>query len=129
MLVTAAIIYNEGRVLLMRRASGKLAGQWEYPGGKQEAGESAKECMKRELFEELEIDALVGQKIASTTININSKEAELAGFLITEFRGEIQLKEHDKMEWVSLDKLLAHEQLKGDLELSKQIVLYFKNNA
>lgn len=51
--VTCAIIRKTGKVLIARRAAGqKLAGKWEFPGGKIEDGESAEECLKRELEEE-----------------------------------------------------------------------------
>ncbi len=52
--VTAAIIVREGRYLLARRSEGQnLAGFWEFPGGKIEANETPKECLIRELREEL----------------------------------------------------------------------------
>lgn len=54
--VAAGLIYREGRYLIGRRKAGAhLAGFWEFPGGKREAGESLAECLQRELFEELRI--------------------------------------------------------------------------
>ena len=56
--VTAAVIRNNGSVLLTRRKVGeKLAGMWEFPGGKIEPGESPEEYLKRELKEELDTTA------------------------------------------------------------------------
>jgi len=60
-LVVAAILAREGRVLLTRRAEGKhLAGLWEFPGGKVETWETPEEALVREIREELdlEVDAL-----------------------------------------------------------------------
>jgi 8-oxo-dGTP diphosphatase len=56
--VVAGIIEDEaGRVLIAQRPPGKrLAGMWEFPGGKIEAGEAPDAALKRELKEELELD-------------------------------------------------------------------------
>jgi mutator protein MutT len=68
--VTAAIIRRNGSVLLARRSSGeKLAGFWEFPGGKVEDGETPEECLARELDEELGIQARIGRKCAEVCIN------------------------------------------------------------
>jgi 8-oxo-dGTP diphosphatase len=57
LVVAAALIDGEGRVLLARRPAGKAhGGLWEFPGGKLEEGESPEEALVRELREELEID-------------------------------------------------------------------------
>ncbi len=60
--VAAGIIWNErGEVLIAQRPlEGLLGGLWEFPGGKQEAGETLPECLKRELREELAIEVEVG---------------------------------------------------------------------
>ncbi len=59
--VAAGIIENQnGQILLAQRPTGKhLAGMWEFPGGKIEAGESVSEALKRELKEELHLDVEV----------------------------------------------------------------------
>ena len=55
--VSAAIIIEDGKVLLARRAEGeKLAGYWEFPGGKREEDETIDECLVREIREELSLD-------------------------------------------------------------------------
>lgn len=59
LIVTAAVIRDGDKVLVARRQSGHLAGKWEFPGGKLEPGESPKECLARELKEELGIEVAV----------------------------------------------------------------------
>ncbi len=67
--VTCAIIEREGKILIARRAADqKLAGKWEFPGGKVEAGESPEECLKRELEEEFGIQVEVGRSSVQTNI-------------------------------------------------------------
>lgn len=56
--VCAAVIVRDGNYLLARRLPGShLAGCWEFPGGKQREGESRRECIRREIREELGLDA------------------------------------------------------------------------
>src|SRR6476469_3795091 len=57
MVVAAALVDAEGRVLLQRRAPGRaMAGLWEFPGGKVEIGERPEAALARELREELGIE-------------------------------------------------------------------------
>lgn len=54
--VAAGLIHREGRYLVAKRKAGvHLGGYWEFPGGKREPGESLENCLRRELFEELNI--------------------------------------------------------------------------
>jgi 8-oxo-dGTP diphosphatase len=65
--VAAAILVEHGRVLLSQRKAGThLAGAWEFPGGKVEPGEDPREALRRELSEELGIDARVGEIVDVT---------------------------------------------------------------
>ena len=124
MKVTAAIFRNRDKVLLMRRAPGQpLAGTWEYPGGKFEDGEDGPTCLHRELFEELGIDAQIGDLIAIVKhITDSGKVIELHAYEITSFTGEIQLHVHDDMHWVVLSDLLQHSQLPADMQVSQILV-------
>jgi (d)CTP diphosphatase len=123
MKVTAAIFRNGDKVLLMRRAVDQpLAGEWEYPGGKFEDGEDGPTCLRRELAEELGIDAQIGDliTIAKHTTD-SSKVIELHAYEIKSYTGEIQLHVHDDMHWVSIKDLLLHPQLPADLIVSKHL--------
>jgi len=80
-LVAAAVILEAGRVLLtQRKAGGHLAGMWEFPGGKVEPGEDPKDALRRELREEIGIDAIVGD-IVDVTFH-RYEEAEKAVLLL-----------------------------------------------
>ncbi|WP_394822303.1 (deoxy)nucleoside triphosphate pyrophosphohydrolase [Pendulispora albinea] len=66
-IVAAAILIEDGRVLLtQRKAGGHLAGAWEFPGGKVELGEDPKEALARELHEEVGIFVRVGEIVDVT---------------------------------------------------------------
>ena len=59
--VAGALLKRKDKYLICRRnLKGSMPGLWEFPGGKVEVGESPKECIKRELKEELGIDAKIG---------------------------------------------------------------------
>lgn len=121
--VAAGVFYKDGRVLLMRRAARlKHGGGWEYPGGKLEAGESGEVCVKRELFEELGVVAFIGELLAEVSIPIPNDVLRLSAYRVLDYSGEIWLTDHDAMEWVPLEKLVEHDQLPADLEVSKQVV-------
>jgi 8-oxo-dGTP diphosphatase len=65
--VAAAVVVEDRRVLLSQRKAGThLAGAWEFPGGKVEAGEDPREALRRELREELGIEAQVGEVVDVT---------------------------------------------------------------
>ncbi|HTP42288.1 MAG TPA: (deoxy)nucleoside triphosphate pyrophosphohydrolase [Nitrospiria bacterium] len=60
LVVAAAIIEREGRYLIaQRRRDSMHGGQWEFPGGKREAGETVEECLRREVREELGVEVAV----------------------------------------------------------------------
>ena len=66
-LVAAGILVERGRVLLTRRRAGThLAGAWEFPGGKVRDGEDPRAALRRELREELGIDATAGEIVDVT---------------------------------------------------------------
>ena len=124
MKVTAAIFKRGDKVLLMRRAADQpLAGECEYPGGKFEDGEDGPTCLRRELYEELGIDAQVGDLITIAKHTKNSgKVIELHTYEITSYTGEIQLRVHDDMHWVPVPDLPEHPQLPADLIVSETLV-------
>ena len=65
--IAAGLLFDShGRLLIQQRSpNGLLGGLWELPGGKKEAGESLKEACRREIFEELGVEVLVGDHVMS----------------------------------------------------------------
>ena len=65
--VSAGIIVRNGKIFIAQRPEGKpLPNVWEFPGGKLEPGETLPQCLKRELKEELDVDAEIGEFIMNT---------------------------------------------------------------
>jgi 8-oxo-dGTP diphosphatase len=76
--VSAAVLIEQGRVLLTQRKSGThLAGAWEFPGGKVEPDEDPKAALVRELREEIGVDAEVGDIVEVTFHRYPSKSVLL----------------------------------------------------
>ena len=115
--VTAAVIERDGRILVTKRLSGThLAGVWEFPGGKCEPGESLTACMRRELREELAIDAVVGPEVFTVTHDYPDRRVELH-FLRCEVIGEPTASLGQEMQWLPRDTLAQFEFPPADAEL------------
>ena len=105
-IVMAGVLLQNGSVLIMRRAPFmSWAGSWEFPGGKLEKGESHKECLRRELEEELGIRATVGELLAENRHEYDFGEVLLSVYEVISWEGEIHLTVHDDMRWVPLRDL------------------------
>jgi A/G-specific adenine glycosylase len=91
------VIWRGDRVLIAQRPlDGLLGGLWEFPGGKQEPGETLSECLKRELSEELRIDVQVGERIAVV-------RHAFTHFRITVYAFECQYRSRGEPEAVGVD--------------------------
>jgi 8-oxo-dGTP diphosphatase len=118
-LVTAAVIWKEGRVLLCLRPEGKrLAGHWEFPGGKLEAGETPRDGLKRELAEELGIDAVVGPELARVSHEYEFGRVELIALEVRAFEGEVKPREHADVAWVAPKDLSTYRLAPADLPIA-----------
>ena len=97
----AAVIERDGQILLTRRRPGShLAGLWEFPGGKPEPGETLEEALRREIAEELGVDAEVGRAIETIDWAYPDKRVRLHFFHCI-VRGEPRPLEGQEMQWVA----------------------------
>lgn len=105
--VGVAVIRNDvGEILIDRRlAEGLMGGLWEFPGGKIEPNETVKECIKREILEELGIEIEVGEEL----ITINHEYTQFYVTLIVHhcryLGGEPQTIECQEVRWVTLREI------------------------
>ncbi len=114
--VTAAIIVENGKVLIAKRKPpGRMPGMWEFPGGKIEDGETPKQCLKRELHEELEIDVVVGDYFATSLHKYDFYTVELMAYRVKIVAGEIKLNDHAEVAWVEADGLGRYEFAPADI--------------
>jgi 8-oxo-dGTP diphosphatase len=124
--VAVGIVERDGRVLVCQRKSGsRYELKWEFPGGKVNNGESPRASLKRELYEELNITAEVGEEIFQQRwIYPDGGEFELHFFRVRKFSGEPQNRAFEQILWVSPEYLNKLDFLKG----SKAVVRYMTGN-
>jgi 8-oxo-dGTP diphosphatase len=104
--VVAAVVLREGRVLLTRRAEGRhLAGMWEFPGGKLEDGESPEEALARECREECGIEIDVAEILEVTHHRYPEKDVLLLFYRCALRSGEVRHLEVDDHAWVAPEDL------------------------
>ncbi len=119
-IATAAVILDGNRVLLTRRKTGqKLAGYWEFPGGKQEKGESLQACLEREIKEELTLNIVAGEVVATSDYSYEHGTFTLIALEATILSGMIQLSVHDKFEWIPVTELLSFRLAPADIPIAK----------
>ncbi len=118
--VAAALIDGDGRVLICQRPEGKaMAGLWEFPGGKVEPGETPEEAILRELAEELGVqakrDCLAPFVFASHTYEDFHLLMPL--FLLRRWDGEVERREHTAHAWVKPARLFDYAMPPADAPL------------
>lgn len=108
LVVAAAMIDAEGRVLVQRRPAGTpMAGLWEFPGGKVEAGEVPEAALTRELEEELGIAVNAADLIpcAFASESLGERHLLLLLYLVRTWRGEPEAKHAEALQWVRPSEL------------------------
>ena len=121
--VTAAILEKDGLVFAARRGPGKhLAGYWEFPGGKLESDETPEQCLARELQEEFGIQINVGPFMGESTYDYGHKVVRLLAYRVVLLAGEIELRDHDQMMWLSKHELHDLKWAPADVPLLALIV-------
>jgi mutator protein MutT len=115
--VTAAVVERDGRFLVTRRLKDThLEGYWEFPGGKCDAGEALDACLRRELREELAVDAVIGDEILSTSHAYPERRVELHFFAVS-LRGEPVPQLGQDMQWIRREDLAGLKLPPADDEL------------
>lgn len=104
--VTCACIIKDRRILITQRGpDSDHPFLWEFPGGKIKPDETAKECIKREILEELEIEIEIIRPMVSVQFTYPFKQIELIPFLCSTKSGGIKLNEHVDFKWAELNNL------------------------
>ncbi len=125
--VTAGLVLFAGRILLAQRPLGKrLAGKWEFPGGKLEAGEDLRSCLRRELAEELQLEVRVGKKYGETRHRYDFGELCLHVYWALPQSDKVVLREHQAVAWVLPQQLKDYDFAPADLAIVARLQAEFK---
>ncbi len=119
--VVAAVIRREDKIFATARGYGEFKGQWEFPGGKVEAGETPQQALVREIKEELETDIKVGDLIDTIEYDYPTFHLSMDCFWCEVIRGELKLLEAESARWLTKDTLYEVQWLPADLGLIEKI--------
>ena len=123
--VVAAIITREpdNKILICQRRKDQPLGlKWEFPGGKIEPGEEPRAALKRELQEELAIEAEIGEQLTQFEHRYkNGGGVELTFFRVLNYSGEMKNIIFKDIRWVDRRSLPRFDFLEADVKLVREI--------
>jgi 8-oxo-dGTP diphosphatase len=121
--VVAGLILKDKKILICQRTKHQtMPLKWEFPGGKIEEGEQPRDALRRELEEELGIDARIGEEVARIKHDYkNGGAVELRFFVVPDYRGEIENRIFKDIRWAERKELPSFDFLEADLELVKNL--------
>jgi 8-oxo-dGTP diphosphatase len=121
--VAALIVRNPDEVLICQRTKHQpMPLKWEFPGGKIEYGEQPWDALRRELDEELGIDAKIGDEVARIQHHYkNGGAIELRFFVVTEFNRDLDNRIFKDIRWAKRTDLPTYDFLDADTKLVREI--------
>ncbi|MGX7091539.1 (deoxy)nucleoside triphosphate pyrophosphohydrolase [Hutsoniella sourekii] len=121
--VSAAIIVDNDKIYCVQRGPGRsLENKWEFPGGKIESEESAREALAREIQEELLIKvAIDDEPFAESIYDYDFGRVHLHAFICRLVNGQPKLTEHIQYRWLAVDELASLDWAPADWPIVHQI--------
>jgi 8-oxo-dGTP diphosphatase len=121
--VVAALIVRDEKLLVCQRTRHQtMPLKWEFPGGKIEDGEQPRDALRRELEEELGIDAQIGEEVARLRHEYpNGGVVELRFYLVREYSGQIENRIFRDIQWARRSELPTFDFLEADLTLVQDL--------
>lgn len=118
----AGLIMRDGKLLVAERPQGKpYSGYWEFPGGKVEVGEDSLSAMKRELREEIGVEAVELEHWFDHLHAYPDKTVLLELWRVKDYRGEPKGQENQELRWVDYDEMMHLQLLEGNLAIISEI--------
>ncbi len=129
--VVGAAILHQGTCLATRRGpQDRLAGKWEFPGGKLEPGETAVAALQREIKEELDLDIAVGEWLARGRTPLDGdREIYLDVFVCRWLDGTLTLRDHDDFKWCGPDALARLDWAAADVPIWPVVAERLRNRS
>lgn len=116
------VVTEAGRCLVARRGpGGSQAGKWEFPGGKQEPGETAEQTLVREFAEELAVPVTVGRRLFVGEFSNAGKSYRLEAWETMLLGREFRLSEHRELRWVTPAELAGLDLSDSDRQVAEAL--------
>jgi 8-oxo-dGTP diphosphatase len=121
--VVAAVIMKDDKVLVCQRTRHQtMPLKWEFPGGKIETGEQPCDALRRELEEELGINATIGDEVMRIRHKYKTgNSVELRFYAVREYEGAIENRIFREVRWATRPELPGFDFLEADLTLVKDL--------
>ena len=129
--VVGAVFIKNGAVFAAMRGASKytyIANKYEFPGGKIEDGESPQEALKRELREEMDLDAVIGRHYMAAEHTYPDFDIVLQIYLC-EMKSDFNLREHVSFRWLSAEELQPEMWAPADAPIVEQLKCDLINNS
>ena len=118
----AVVVHNNGEVLIaQRRNQDMLGGLWEFPGGKQEVGETIQQCIVRELKEELDVEAEIGEYLLTVKHAYSHFTMDLHTYYARIRSGSPHPIHCQDYRWVKVSELRTFAYSKADLKIIDEL--------
>ncbi len=124
--VAAIILDGAGRVLAVKCPEHKHGGGWEFPGGKIEPGEAARDAVAREIREELGVQVEVGKLLHTIEWDYPTFHLSMQCFVCRIATGELQLREHTEARWLDAGSLDSVPWLPADVDVLPHVAILLK---
>ena len=112
--VVAALIVHDGRIFATQRGYGEWRGWWEFPGGKQEPGETPEDALVREIREELATEISVDRFVTTLEWDYPTFHLSMRCYLCSVISGSLTLLEHEAAAWLDREHLYSMKWLPAD---------------
>ncbi|WP_430817622.1 (deoxy)nucleoside triphosphate pyrophosphohydrolase [Carboxylicivirga sp. RSCT41] len=128
--VTCAIIIKGGKILAaLRSRQMSESWKWEFPGGKIDEGETAEQCIQREIKEELAVTVSIKERLASVIHIYPDKTIELIPFICEIAEGSVCAVEHEKVSWFLPEELRELNWAGADKRIIQEVISKFQVKA
>lgn len=123
LIVVAAVMECDGKILIgQRKRTGRHPLKWEFPGGKVEAGEDPREALRRELREELAIDAEIGEEMDRYSVRYGESAPILLLFYrVVSFSNNPRNMDFEHIVWELRNRLPDYDFLEGDVPFVRKL--------
>ena len=121
MIVVCGVVRKFPGVIICQRKKTPYEGYWEFPGGKLEKGETKRQCLIRELREELNIVVSIDRFLLVTRYNYLNLNIYLYCYICSYLSGSVRLTEHRAYKILDYQQILRVKLLAGNMKILKKL--------